>query len=76
VIVKGQPQKFAEGGFVAGMKKAVGMGPKKSLFEQEMEKSKAKEAAPAPVPKPAPKPAEDETNRRKQIDSALTKAGG
>lgn len=78
VIVTGSPKKFADGGFVDSMKKAVGMGPKKSLFEQEMEKAKAKAAAPAEKPKEAPtaKPAEDTTNRRKQIDAALTRAGG
>ena len=56
----------------------LGMGPKKSLFEQEMEKAKAREAAPAPVAPAAPAPAApvDASKRRQQIDEELRKAGG
>lgn len=68
-------RKFADGGFVASLKKAAGVGPKKSMLEEELEKIARRDAAPAPAPK-VEIPKEDTTKRRKQIDDAERKAVG
>lgn len=53
----------------------LGLGPKKSLFEQEMEKAKAREGVPV-APTGTPSQPADTSKRRQQIDEALRKAGG
>lgn len=73
-------KRFADGGFVASAKKALGMGPKKSMLDEELEKIAKRDAAAAAKAaepaKPAEAPKQDNTKRRQQIDDAERRAVG